>query len=111
MPSGATTRDIVEYDFKMMAGKQIEYKYTRGTWDTEALTSHSRLADDPSDMSNYAYSSENTNMKLTVKNEGGNKMTVNDYVLRWVDMPMIVMLPRTSYGRRSPTKRPRTALR
>lgn len=98
VPSGATTRDIVEYDFKMMAGKQIEYKYTRGTWDTEALTSHSRVADDPSDMSNYAYSSENTNMKLTVKNEGGNKMTVNDYVLRWVDMPMIVMLPRTSYG-------------
>ncbi|MFU1797420.1 alpha-amylase family glycosyl hydrolase [Paenibacillus azoreducens] len=98
VPSGATTRDVVEYSFKMMAGKQVEYKYTRGTWDTEALTSHSRMADDPSDMSNYAYSSENTNMKLTIQNQGGNRMTIDDYVLRWADMPMIVMLPRTSYG-------------
>ncbi|MED5020414.1 alpha-amylase family glycosyl hydrolase [Paenibacillus chibensis] len=98
VPSGATTRDVVEYSFKMMAGKAIQYKYTRGTWATEALTSHARLADDSTDMSNYAYSSENTNMKLTIQNQGGNKMTIDDYVLRWVDMPMIITLPRTSYG-------------
>ncbi|MCJ8012149.1 alpha-amylase family glycosyl hydrolase [Paenibacillus sp. KQZ6P-2] len=98
VPSGATTRDVVEYSFKMMAGKAIQYKYTRGTWVTEALTSHARLADDTADMSNYAYSSEDTNMKLTIQNQGGNRMTIDDYVLRWVDMPMIITLPRTSYG-------------
>ncbi|KEO84817.1 S-layer homology domain-containing protein [Tumebacillus flagellatus] len=98
VPSGATTRDVVEYSFKMMAGKSIQYKYTRGTWDTEALTSHNRLANDTQDPSNYAYSSTDTNMKLTIKNQGGNQMVVDDYVLRWVDMPMIVTMPRISYG-------------
>jgi hypothetical protein len=33
-PSGATDSNIVEYSFKMMAGKKIQYKYTRGTWPT-----------------------------------------------------------------------------
>ncbi|WP_148449257.1 alpha-amylase family glycosyl hydrolase, partial [Paenibacillus tuaregi] len=98
VPSGATTRDVVEYSFKMMAGKSLQYKYTRGTWATEALTSHNRKANDTEDYSNYAYSSTDTNMKLTVKNEGSNQMVVDDYILRWVDMPMIVTMPRISYG-------------
>ncbi|REE82689.1 glycosidase [Paenibacillus taihuensis] len=98
VPSGATTRDVVEYSFKMMAGKSIQYKYTRGTWETEALTSHARLANDTVDSGNYAYSSTDTNMQLTIKNQGGNTMVVDDYVLRWVDMPMIVTMPRISYG-------------
>ncbi|CAM3183595.1 alpha-amylase family glycosyl hydrolase [Paenibacillus lupini] len=98
VPSGATTRDVVEYSFKMMAGKSIQYKYTRGTWETEAFTSHARLANDTVDAGNYAYSSTDTNMRLTIKNQGGNTMVVDDYVLRWVDMPMIVTMPRISYG-------------
>ncbi|CAM4054324.1 S-layer homology domain-containing protein [Paenibacillus alkaliterrae] len=98
VPSGATSRDVVEYTFKMMAGKSIEYKYTRGTWETEAFTSHTRIANDTEDLGNWAYSSTDTNMKLTIKNEGGNKMMVEDYVLRWVDMPMMVSMPRISYG-------------
>ncbi|WP_123039209.1 alpha-amylase family glycosyl hydrolase [Cohnella candidum] len=98
VPSGATTRDVVEYTFKMMAGKSIQYKYTRGTWPTEALTSHSRTANDTADHGNYAYSSTDTNMQLTIANQGDNKMVVDDYVLRWVDMPMIVTMPRISYG-------------
>lgn len=98
VPSGATTRDVVEYSFKMMAGKSIQYKYTRGTWQTEALTSHTRKENDTEDAGNYAYSSTDTNMQLTVKNQGGNTMVVDDYVLRWVDMPMIVTMPRISYG-------------
>ncbi|WP_308637938.1 alpha-amylase family glycosyl hydrolase [Paenibacillus silvisoli] len=98
VPSGATTRDVVEYSFKMMAGKSIQYKYTRGTWPTEALTSHARKANDTEDAGNYAYSSTDTNMQLTIKNQGGNAMIVDDYVLRWVDMPMIVTMPRISYG-------------
>lgn len=98
VPSGATNRSVVEYTFKMMAGKSIEYKYTRGSWSTEAFTSHSRTENDAEDYGNWAYSSTDTNMKLTIRNEGGNKMTVNDYVLRWVDMPMIVTMPRISYG-------------
>ncbi|MBL0385299.1 S-layer homology domain-containing protein [Tumebacillus sp. ITR2] len=98
VPSGATSRDVVEYSFKMMAGKSIQYKYTRGSWSTEALTSHDRKSNDTTDPSNYAYSSTDTNMKLTIKNQGGNQMVVDDYVLRWVDMPMIVTMPRISYG-------------
>lgn len=98
VPSGATDRNVVEYSFKMMAGKSIQYKYTRGTWETEAFTSHTRNANDLLDPGNWAYSSTDTNMNLTISNQGGNQMTVEDYVLRWVDMPMMVSLPRTSYG-------------
>ncbi len=97
VPSGATTRDVVEYSFKMMAGKSMEYKYTRGTWETEAFSSHDRKQNDTEDPGNWAYSSTDTNMKLTIKNQGGNKMIVDDYVLRWVDMPMMITLPRASY--------------
>ncbi|RUS43063.1 alpha-amylase family glycosyl hydrolase [Cohnella sp. AR92] len=98
VPSGATDRNTVEYTFKMMAGKSIQYKYTRGTWETEAFTSHTRTAGDTEDYGNWAYSSTNTNMQLKISNQGGNKMVVDDYVLRWVDMPMIVTMPRISYG-------------
>lgn len=98
VPSGATDRNEVEYSFKMMAGSSIQYKYTRGSWSTEAFTSHTRSANDTTDPGNWAYSSTDTNMRLTVANQGGNKMTVDDYVLRWVDMPMMIALPRTSYG-------------
>ncbi|NGM81567.1 alpha-amylase [Paenibacillus sp. 7124] len=98
VPSGATNRSVVEYNFKMMAGKSIQYKYTRGSWETEAFTSHTRSANDTTDMGNWAYSSTDTNMRLTIANQGGSKQVVDDYVLRWVDMPMIVTLPRTSYG-------------
>ncbi|UJF32764.1 alpha-amylase family glycosyl hydrolase [Paenibacillus hexagrammi] len=98
VPSGATDRSVVEYSFKMMAGKAIQYKYTRGDWDKEAFTSHQRLANDTVDPGNWAYSSTNTNMMLTISNQGDNQMVVDDYVLRWVDMPMMISLPRTSYG-------------
>lgn len=98
VPSGATNRNVVEYSFKMMAGKSIEYKYTRGSWDTEAFTSHTRVPNDTADYGNWAYSSTDTNMRLTITNQGDNKMVVNDYVLRWVDMPMMISMPRISYG-------------
>ncbi|WP_372662436.1 S-layer homology domain-containing protein [Cohnella sp.] len=98
VPSGATNRDVVEYTFKMMAGKSIEYKYTRGTWETEAFTSHIRVQNDTEDHGNWAYGSTDTNMRLTINNQGGNKMLVDDYVLRWVDMPMMISMPRISYG-------------
>lgn len=98
VPSGATNRDVVEYTFKMMSGQSIDYKYTRGTWETEAFTSHTRVPNDTEDHGNWAYSSTDTNMKLTIKNQGGNKMMVEDYVLRWVDMPMMISMPRISYG-------------
>ncbi|WNR45850.1 alpha-amylase family glycosyl hydrolase [Paenibacillus roseipurpureus] len=98
VPSGATDRRVVEYSFKMMAGKTIQYKYTRGTWNTEAFTSHSRQENDTTDYGNWAYSSENTNMHLTISNQGDNKMVVEDNVLRWVDMPMSISMPRISFG-------------
>ncbi len=97
-PSGATDRSVVEYRFKMMAGKSIQYKYTRGSWSTEALTSHARVPNDQEDYSNYGYSSTDTNMSLTVQNQGNNQMIVDDYVIRWVDMPMILTSPQHSLG-------------
>jgi glycosidase len=98
VPSGATNRSVVEYTFKMMAGRAIQYKYTRGTWDTEAFTSHTRQENDETDYGNWAYSSTDTNMRLTVSNQGGNQMLIDDYILRWVDMPMNISMPRISYG-------------
>ncbi|MFD2330334.1 alpha-amylase family glycosyl hydrolase [Cohnella sp. GCM10020058] len=98
VPSGATTREVVEYSFKMMAGKAIQYKYARGDWNKEAFTSHSRLQNDTTDPGNWAYSSTDTNMQLKIANQGGNKMIVDDYVLRWVDMPVAIYQPRKSYG-------------
>ncbi|CDN43158.1 Amylopullulanase [Paenibacillus sp. P22] len=98
VPSGATNRSVVEYTFKMMAGKSIQYKYARGDWDKEALTSHKHLAGDTTDPGNWAYSSTDTNMQLQISNQGGNRMVVDDYVLRWVDMPLMVLQPRISYG-------------
>ena len=94
-PSGATNNNIVEYTFTMMAGSRIQYKYTRGTWQTEALTSNKE--NDTTSYGNYAYSSTDTNINLTIMNQGNNKMLVNDYVLRWVDMPIMVTVPRISY--------------
>lgn len=95
-PSGATDGNIVEYTFKMMAGKKLQYKYTRGTWATEALATNK--ANDTTSPGNYGYSSTDTNTTLTIRNQGGNKMLVEDYVLRWVDMPLMVTVPRISYG-------------
>lgn len=95
-PSGATNNNIVEYSFKMMSGKSIQYKYTRGTWATEALTSTS--ANDVTSPGNYGYSSMDTNIHVTIKNQGANKMLIEDHVLRWVDMPMMITVPRISYN-------------
>lgn len=96
-PSGATDTNVVEYSFKMMAGKKIQYKYTRGNWDSEALTG--KRENDIDNPGNYGYSSIDTNISLVIKNEGGNKMFIEDTVLRWVDMPMMVTIPRISYGK------------
>ncbi len=94
-PSGATDNNIVEYTFQIMAGKKIEYKYTRGTWATEALTSN--IEGDTTSPGNYGYSSTDTNIRVTVTNQGGNRMLIEDYVLRWVDMPIMITVPRISY--------------
>lgn len=94
-PSGATDNNIVEYTFKMMSGKKLQYKYTRGTWATEALTSN--VEGDTTSPGNYGYSSTDTNINVTITNQGGNKMLINDYVLRWVDMPIMITVPRISY--------------
>lgn len=96
-PSGATDNNIVEYTFTMMAGKAFNYKYTRGAWDKEAFTS--RIEGDTTSPGNYAYSSTDTNIKAVVKNEGQNKMMIDDYTLRWKDMPLMINIPRKSYVR------------
>lgn len=94
-PSGATNNNIVEYTFKMLSGKSMQYKYTRGSWATEALTS--AIPNDLTSPGNYGYSSTDTNITVKIVNQGGNKMLIEDTVLRWVDMPMMITVPRISY--------------
>ncbi len=98
IPNGKSGRDVLEYSFKMMAGKEIEYKFTRGTWDTEAFTSHTRTENDTLDPGNWFYSDVNTNMKLKVENQANGKMLVDDYIIGYRDMPMIVSMPRKYFG-------------
>ncbi len=92
VPSGATTRETLEYKFKMFSGKQIQYKYNRGDWNTEALTSN--VAEDINSHKNFAFSTTGDNMQVTIMDQGDHKMLVDDYVLRWVDLPVIVYLPK-----------------
>lgn len=55
---------------KLNAGETFEYKYTRGSWST---------------VEKGANKEEIENRKLTVKDEGSGKMTINDTVLNWAD--------------------------
>ncbi|MFP3339493.1 hypothetical protein R0J91_16065, partial [Micrococcus sp. SIMBA_131] len=44
-------------------------------------------------MSYYGYGAEGTDLKVTVTNQGSNKMVVQDEILRWIDMPVVVTSP------------------
>jgi hypothetical protein len=87
------TPTVAEYSFQMPIGKTLEYKYTRGSWSTEAFTSQRRILNDNTDLGNWAYGSTTTNMKLTIENQGNNTMIVNDYIVRWADIPIVIYSP------------------
>ncbi|WKV08348.1 alpha amylase N-terminal ig-like domain-containing protein [Thermoanaerobacterium sp. CMT5567-10] len=60
-------------------GTQIEYKYARGSWDK---------------VEKDEYGNElSANRKVTIVNQGDNKMVINDTVYRWRDIPVFIYSP------------------
>ncbi|MDK2806115.1 MAG: hypothetical protein PWQ94_1279 [Thermoanaerobacterium sp.] len=60
-------------------GTQIEYKYARGSWDKVEKDEYgNELA---------------ANRKVTIVNQGDNKMVINDTVYRWRDIPVFIYSP------------------
>lgn len=75
-------------------GTILTYKYTKGeSWDQEGLADHTRNDKTDDDVSYYGYGAIGTDLKVTVTNQGGNKMVVEDEILRWIDMPVVVSSP------------------
>ncbi|HET7580327.1 MAG TPA: alpha-amylase family glycosyl hydrolase [Bacillales bacterium] len=103
--NGATSPDW-SYSVKLPVGTKISYKYARGnSWDHEGLADHTPNDPNDDDVSYYGYGSTNTNLAVTVRNEGGNQMVIDDTILRWIDQPVVVTSPKngTTVGGNSVT--------
>ncbi len=75
-------------------GTILTYKYAKGeSWDQEGLADHTRNDKSDDDVSYYGYGAEGTDLKVTVTNQGSNKMVVQDEIFRWIDMPVVVNSP------------------
>ncbi|WP_142288222.1 alpha-amylase family glycosyl hydrolase [Bacillus sp. EAC] len=91
--NGAVTADW-EYTVEVQEGTDITYKYVRGgTWDQEGLPDHTPNITTDDDISLYGYGAIGTDMKITVHNDGGNKMIINDNLFRWIDRPVVITSP------------------
>ncbi|MCA1032042.1 amylopullulanase [Bacillus timonensis] len=91
--NGAVTADW-EYTVEVQEGTEITYKYVKGgSWDQEGLPDHTRNDRSDDDVSYYGYGAIGTDLKVVVQNQGNNKMVVQDYLLRWIDMPLVVSSP------------------
>jgi glycosidase len=91
--NGAVTPDW-QYTVQIQDGEEISYKYVKeSSWDQEALTIHNIINPDPEDISYYGVGNEGTNMRVVVENQGGNKMTIEDTILRWIDQPVVITSP------------------
>lgn len=91
--NGATTTDW-EYTAYIQDGTPITYKYVKGnSWDQEGLADHtpSNLSDD--DISLYGYGAPGTDLSVVVTNQGGNRMVIQDRILRWIDRPLVITSP------------------
>ncbi|WNB92369.1 alpha-amylase family glycosyl hydrolase [Bacillus sp. NEB1478] len=87
---GAVTNDY-EYTFEAQEGEVITYKYAKNSsWDQEGLADHTPGNSNDDDISLYGYGAPGTDMNFVVTNQGGNEMTVQDKILRWIDMPVVV---------------------
>jgi hypothetical protein len=87
---GAVTNDY-EYTFEAQEGEVITYKYAKNnSWDQEGLADHTPGNVNDDDVSFYGYGAEGTDLSFVVTNQGGNEMVVQDKILRWIDMPVVV---------------------
>lgn len=88
--NGAVTPDW-EYTVELEEGTEITYKYTRdNTWDHEGLADHTPSDPSDDDISYYGYGAPGTDLKIVASNQGGNKMVVQDTILRWIDKPLVI---------------------
>ncbi|KPD00177.1 Amylopullulanase precursor [Geobacillus sp. BCO2] len=88
--NGAVTPDW-QFTVEVQEGETITYKYVKGgSWDQEGLADHTREDDNDDDVSYYGYGAIGTDLKVTVHNEGNNTMIVQDRILRWIDMPVVI---------------------
>ncbi|KAA0548562.1 amylopullulanase [Bacillus sp. BGMRC 2118] len=93
--NGAVTADW-EYTVDVQEGTEITYKYVKnGSWDQEGLADHTPNDRSDDDMSYYGYGAIGSDMKVIVENQGNNKMVVQDYILRWIDQPLVITGPTT----------------
>ncbi|TLS35605.1 amylopullulanase [Pseudalkalibacillus caeni] len=91
--NGAVTPDW-EITKEFPEGTTITYKYVKGeSWDQEGLPDHTRNDVSDDDISYYGYGAPGTDLKVTVTNQGNNKMVVNDEILRWIDQPVVITSP------------------
>ncbi|AKU26420.1 amylopullulanase [Geobacillus sp. LC300] len=88
--NGAVTPDW-QFTTEVQEGETITYKYVKGgSWDQEGLADHTPVDNGDDDVSYYGYGSIGTDLKVTVHNEGNNTMVVEDRILRWIDMPVVI---------------------
>ena len=92
--NGAVTTDWT-YTVSVLEGEEIEYKYVKGgSWDQEALMNYTNPK--AANQSKYGCTTgEGGNEKITVVNQGDGKMVVENQVIRWKDMPIVVLDPST----------------
>jgi glycosidase/DNA/RNA endonuclease YhcR with UshA esterase domain len=91
--NGAVTTDW-EVTREFPEGTQLTYKYVKNeSWDQEGLADHTRNDKTDDDISFYGYGAEGTDLKVTVTNQGNNKMVVNDEIFRWIDQPLVITSP------------------
>ncbi|MEH7117623.1 alpha-amylase family glycosyl hydrolase [Neobacillus vireti] len=88
--NGAVTADW-EYTMELEEGTELTYKYVKNnSWEQEGLTDHTPNDPLDDDISYYGYGAQGTDMKIVVSNQGNNKMLVQDTILRWIDLPLVV---------------------
>jgi len=83
------------YHFQAYEGFKFKnYSFYRdGSLYKNGFLSSNREANDPECPSNWAYFDFNTNQSFVVQNHGGNAMQVTDYILRWMDFPLVFIEP------------------
>ncbi|RFU66511.1 alpha-amylase family glycosyl hydrolase [Bacillus sp. V59.32b] len=88
--NGAVTNDY-EYTIEAQEGEVLTYKYVKdGSWDKEGLADHTPSNPIDDDISYYGYGAQGTDMSIVVSNQGGNKMVIQDNILRWMDQPIMI---------------------
>lgn len=87
---GAVTNDY-QYTFEAQEGEVLTYKYVKdNSWDKEGLPDHTPSNKSDDDVSYYGYGAQGTDLKVVVTNQGGNQMVIEDTILRWIDMPVVI---------------------